>query len=392
VVYVVVVVTLWLLLAALTGLRPSDRWPFRLVAFPVGWAAGELPLQAIAVQVLALGGLWWWGWPSSTLVSTALLFLATLVVVANTILIAAQLRVGRLVREAMASSSVPLHVGGMRDDAFSSWWRTLLQIPYTPRTLLSVDDVAYGPDPRQRLDVWRTASTPLGAPVLLYFHGGSWTFGNKRDQSRPMLHEFVAQGWIVITANYRLAPQHRWPAQGNDVEAVLNWVQRHVRNYGGDPTRIVAAGASAGGHLAALASLQVDGGRAVRGCISLYGVLEMTGDERYWRGRGQGLRYVVEHRLLGARFDDTPEQFTALSPLHQLHASAPPFLVIQGRNDTLVDVNVARSFVHEYRATAHAPLYYIELPFAQHAFDFAASPRTSSITRAALAFARSVTD
>jgi acetyl esterase/lipase len=388
--YVIVLMTLWLLLAAVTGLRPSNRWPLRLVAFPVGWAAGELPLHAIVVQGLSLGLLWWWGWPRGSMISALILGLSVVVVVANAMLVVAQLRVRRLVRIAMATSSVPLVVGRMSDDVFSSWWRTFLQIPYAPSWLLSSDDVVYGPDPRQRLDVWRMATTPVGAPVLLYVHGGSWAFGNKRDQSRPMLHEFVAQGWIVVTMNYRLAPQNRWPAQGDDVESALTWVRRHVRAYGGDPQQIVVAGTSAGGHLAALTSLRVEGDSTVRGCISLYGVLEMTGDEYYWRGRGKGLRYVVEQRLLGAQYDETPERFEAISPLHQIHPDAPPFLVIQGRNDTLVDVNVARSFVEKYRATATAPLYYVELPLAQHAFDFAASPRTSATTRAALAFAQSV--
>jgi hypothetical protein len=64
---------------------------------------------------------------------------------------------------------------------------------------------------------------------------------------------------------------------------------------------------------------------------------------------------------------------------------------VQGANDTLVEVNVARAFVTKFRAVAFAPLYYVELPFTQHTFDLTASPRTSATTRAAVAFAESVT-
>jgi hypothetical protein len=79
-----------------------------------------------------------------------------------------------------------------------------------------------------------------------------------------------------------------------------------------------------------------------------------------------------------------------MSPFDRIGADAPPFFVVQGRNDTLVDVQVARDFVTKFREVANAPMYYVELPFTQHAFDISASPRTSATTRAAVAFAESV--
>jgi len=76
----------------------------------------------------------------------------------------------------------------------------------------------------------------LRAPVLLYVHGGSWTFGDKREQGRPMLHEFVRRGWIAVVPNYRLAPRHPWPAQIEDVTRALGWVKKNIATYGGDPS------------------------------------------------------------------------------------------------------------------------------------------------------------
>jgi acetyl esterase/lipase len=265
-----------------------------------------------------------------------------------------------------------------------------------------VKNVVYGPLARQRLDVWRTSTTPLHAPVVLYIHGGSWTMGDKREQGRPMLHEFVRRGWIAVVPNYRLAPRNPWPAQARDVTRALGWVKKNVASYGGDPERVVISGGSAGGQLAALAALSANdptwrpGDMAdvtdwsVRGAMAFYGVLEMIGDESHWRGLGRGLRILLERRIVQVPYDGNEPLYRAMSPYDRIGVDAPPFFVVQGRNDTLVDVQVARDFVAKFRAIASAPMYYVELPFTQHAFDISASPRTSATTRAAVAFAESV--
>jgi len=401
-VYVVFALQLWLVVAAMAALRPSNRWPFSFLAFPVGFAAGELPVQAIVVDGALVAGLRWWGWPSATWQVVAVLVLGGVIVAENLALIAVQLIARRVVRRAMATAPRrPLPIGRVGQDAFGRWWRTMLQIPFAPRAMVRTNDVAYGSHPRQRLDVWRTAVTPLGAPVLFYIHGGSWTFGDKREQARPMLHEFVAQGWIVVTANYRFAPSNPWPAQIEDVTRVVGWIKRNIVKYGGDPDRLVVAGGSAGGHLAALVALAPDeqwrpSGSdlitdwSVRGCISLYGVLEMTGDESLWRGKGSGLLHLLENRVVQQRKTEVPHVFEEISPYHRIRPDAPPFLVVQGSTDSLVDVGVARSFTRRFLEVALAPLYYVELPLTQHSYDLVASPRSSATTRAAVAFATAV--
>ncbi len=129
---------------------------------------------------------------------------------------------------------------------------------------------------------------------------------------------------------------------------------------------------------------------SVRGAMPFYGVLEMTGDESHWYGLGRGLRILLERRIVQVPYDENVPLYRALSPYERIHRDAPPFLVVHGRNDTLVDVHVARDFVDKFRRDALAPIYYVELPFTQHAFDISASPRTSATTRAAVAFAESV--
>ena len=403
--YFVALASAWLLVSAATALRPGRRGIFAALAYPVGWAAGELAGQAITIEAALVALLAWWGWPHTAWLSLTVAVIASVVVAANLALVVVSLRARTVVRRAMATSPRrPLEVGRPRDDRFGSWWRTAAQIPWHPRWLRVVSDVPYGPLARHRLDVWRTSTTPRGAPVILYLHGGAWTFGDKREQGRPMLHEFVARGWIAVAPNYRLAPHHPWPAQIEDAAAVLAWVKREIASYGGDPDRVVVAGGSAGGHLAALVGLAgedpawrprgvgVDRAElSVRGVISLYGVLEMTGDEDYWRGLGRGIRRLLEHRVVQLPYEGHEDLYRALSPIARIHRDAPPFLVVQGGNDTLVDVNVARAFVSRFREVALAPIYHVELPLTQHAFDVTASPRTSAMTRAAVAFAESVT-
>ncbi|MEH3159592.1 MAG: alpha/beta hydrolase [Sphingomonas taxi] len=125
-------------------------------------------------------------------------------------------------------------------------------------------DIAYGSDPRQRLDLYRPRDGETAArPVLLWVHGGGFLRGEKASP----LHPFNAHAgrWaarhdmVGVVMNYRLAPEHGWPAGGEDVGAALDWLAAHVAAQGGDPARIVMMGTSAGAaHVAT--HLQLRGG------------------------------------------------------------------------------------------------------------------------------------
>ncbi len=401
--YFVALASAFLVLSAATALRPGRRGLYSALAYPVGWAAGELAGQGIVLEAALVFLLWWWGWPTTNWLGLLVVVLASVVVAENLALIAILFRSRRVVRRAMEQSpDRPLIVARPSDDLFGNWWRTALLIPFHPRDMQLSRNVVYGPLERHRLDVWRTSTTPTDAPVIYYLHGGAWTFGDKREQGRPMLHEFVRRGWVVVASNYRLAPRFPWPAQIEDATRALGWIKKNIATYGGDPDRVVIAGGSAGGHLASLLALSADDPTwrptqmsdvtdwTVRGAMSFYGVLEMTGDETHWRGLGRGIRLLLERRVVQFPYLGHEELYRSLSPYERIAKHAPPFFVVQGVNDTLVDVNVARSFVSKFRDVAFAPIYHVELPFTQHAFDVTASPRTSATTRAAVAFAESV--
>ena len=140
-------------------------------------------------------------------------------------------------------------------------------------------DLAYGSDPSERLDVF--APRARGAPVLVYLHGGYWRALDKRDQSF-VAAPFVAAGAMVVLPNYALCPAVRIEDIALQLVQALAWVWRHAAEHGGDPARIVVAGHSAGGHLAALL-LACDWGAVapdlpadlVKGALSVSGVFDL---------------------------------------------------------------------------------------------------------------------
>ena len=112
-------------------------------------------------------------------------------------------------------------------------------------------ELSYGSDPTERLDLFPAVGVTSGAPVLVYLHGGYWRALDKRDQSF-VAPPFVEAGAMVVVPNYALCPAVSIEHIVMQMVQALAWVHRHAAEYGGDPARIVVAGHSAGGHLAAL--------------------------------------------------------------------------------------------------------------------------------------------
>ncbi len=110
-------------------------------------------------------------------------------------------------------------------------------------------DLAYGSDPTERLDIF--PSTGPDAPILVHLHGGYWRALDKRDHSF-VAAPFVDAGAMVVVPNYALCPAVSIEHIVLQLVRALAWVWRHGGEHGGDPTRIVVAGHSAGGHLAAM--------------------------------------------------------------------------------------------------------------------------------------------
>jgi len=120
-----------------------------------------------------------------------------------------------------------------------------------------VRDVAYGPDTRDKLDIYRprgAAAPAAGYPVVVFFYGGSWNRGDRADY-KFVGEALAARGILTVLADYRLYPQVRYPDFLKDCAKALVWVQVHAKDYGGDPGRLFVMGHSAGAYNAAMLAL-----------------------------------------------------------------------------------------------------------------------------------------
>lgn len=111
-------------------------------------------------------------------------------------------------------------------------------------------DVSYGAHPRHRMDVFVPEGELRNRPLLLFVHGGGFTMGSKGGIDDVFYNHIgawaVSQGWVGVTMNYRLAPDHVWPAGSDDVALAARWLQQNAQAWCGDAPAIVLMGQSAG--------------------------------------------------------------------------------------------------------------------------------------------------
>jgi acetyl esterase/lipase len=186
-------------------------------------------------------------------------------------------------------------------------------------------DIPYGSDYWHKLDIYLPEAVPTGrVPVLLFMHGGYWTHGYK-DWLGFMAPAFISLPALFISVDYRLAPAAPYPAALEDCLAALAWTYHHVRAYGGDPQQLFVGGHSAGGHLAALMTLQpalltarglpADG---ITACFPVSGVYDLDGD-------------LPPDRLQA--FLPAGVRRAEASPIHHTSGNQTPFLLAVGERD-----------------------------------------------------------
>jgi acetyl esterase/lipase len=190
-------------------------------------------------------------------------------------------------------------------------------------------DLPYGTDVRQRLDVY--ALPGADRPVVVFWYGGSWTSG-KKSEYRFVGTALAERGFVAVLPDYRLYPQVRFPAFIEDGARAVAWTERHAREFGGDPTRIVLMGHSAGAHLAAMLALDARYLAAagadrsgIRALVGLSGPYALVPNDDTLRA------------IFGPPFTSADWQ-----PVQHVDARAPPTLLLDGLEDQLVSVDQTR--------------------------------------------------
>jgi acetyl esterase len=188
--------------------------------------------------------------------------------------------------------------------------------------------------------------TPHGSPrgVLVYFHGGGWVIGNIEVVDAPCRALAEATGCVVVSTQYRLAPESAYPAAPEDCYAVTAWVAEHQEQLGTEPAGVVVSGDSAGGNLAAAVSLMARdrGGPEIAFQALIYPATDLDSmDTESYRDNGQGylltadsMRWFREHYLP----DETLRKEAYASPsLASDHSGLPPAFIATMEFDPLRD-------------------------------------------------------
>lgn len=199
-------------------------------------------------------------------------------------------------------------------------------------------------DPHRILDIHRPEAEGL-LPAVILVHGGSWARGSRRRMERVAL-KAVERGYVAVNIEYRLAPEHRYPAQLADVLEAVCWVRANAGGLGIDPDRIALWGYSAGGHLSLLAAARPELATADSWCAEVAAEVQAC----VAGASPTDLRLLGDARLVQEFLGGSPEAISAVyveaSPLLAADSDYPPTFLYHGRDDWVVDVEHSRR-MHE---------------------------------------------
>ncbi len=217
------------------------------------------------------------------------------------------------------------------------------------------------------LDIhYPTAKSDAPHPVIFWTHGGGWRQGSKANYK--LVDWLLAEGYAIVSINYRLTDVAPYPAQWEDCHDALNWIIENGTEHRLDPTHIVTAGLSAGAHLASLTATKVSHVfPRIRGVIHFYGPADFVQNAKYAKSPTDSMNTPAApvYGLLGGPLRENLELAKEASPVTYLSTEDPPFLIIVGTKDSLMtqrqckrlhqaaqSVEV-RSILHEIEGAGH---------------------------------------
>lgn len=219
--------------------------------------------------------------------------------------------------------------------------------------------VAYGADPRQKLDVYQPRPGAVAGvpPVVVFFYGGSWSMGERADY-RFVGEALASAGAIVVIPDYRLSPGIRYPEFVRDSAAAVKWAFDHAAEIGGSPDNVVVMGHSAGGYNAAMVALDrrwLDGAglareRKLAGFIGLAGPYDFL---------------PIGDQLTQVAFE-WPRTTPDSQPIEHVGGSAPRTLLLAAINDNLVNPQRSTVGLGERLKAAGVPTQVMLYPRVNH--------------------------
>ncbi|MGZ5156306.1 MAG: alpha/beta hydrolase [Caldimonas sp.] len=205
----------------------------------------------------------------------------------------------------------------------------------------------HGPIPLRLYRPTRRSDDPSPGPVLVYFHGGGWTIGDLDTHDVLCRQLANASGVAIVSVDYRMGPEHRFPAAVDDCLAATRWVREHAGALGFDPARLAVGGDSAGGNLAAVVALLARdaGDLPIAYQLLVYPATDMRRghDSHTTNGRGylleaETITYFHDHYIDDAAHD---LDWRASPLLHPDLRGLPPALVLTAGFDPLRDEGLA---------------------------------------------------
>jgi acetyl esterase/lipase len=210
-----------------------------------------------------------------------------------------------------------------------------------------LSDVEYGKvgERALHLEIARPKTPPAKPmPVVLWIHGGGWKEGSYKPD---VLIALAARGWFTASIEYRLSGEAKWPAQIEDCKLAIRWLRANADRWGIDPKHFGVCGISAGGHLAeCLGTMDEKAGfdvganpetsSRVQAVMAESGPVDFTPEGPGVLGEKDARHAPVLLQLFGVSYDKNPALWKAASPLYQVRAGDPPFLLIAGDADEVV--------------------------------------------------------
>jgi acetyl esterase/lipase len=210
----------------------------------------------------------------------------------------------------------------------AAWWPlTVLNTLTSGTTYTRTAGIAYGADPRQKLDVYVPRDNQGDAPVVVFFYGGNWNSGARQDY-KFVGEALASHGMVAVIADYRLYPHVRYPDFIDDGAQAVAWAMQNIQRFGGNAKRMYVMGHSAGAYNAAMIALD-------KRWLNAYGMDPSA--LRGWIGLAGPYDFIpIENK------DTRPVFFFPNTPLdsqpiNHITATAPPALLIASSNDNLVN-------------------------------------------------------